>query len=315
MVDDAERARVFALFDEANQAFAEGRYEDAKRGGELLIASQFSGGFEIVARSQNALCDVDGAVATLEAGVAKAPGVWVLWKLLADLRSEQGELESALAAYDRAAGCSPCDLPLVNFNRAIALHRGGRMDDALATLEAIDVASLPYAGRVLALRASVLRMKGRLDEASALLEAALENPVEDRGSFAAVCFELAQIELELGTDRTVVRPLVVQGLQADATLQGLELLCSIDDRTSEANGHWRLSIEGAIEEQGYLREFSVIAENAAQAEVAAMELLPEELRAAARVAEAELFAEMPGARSGVVSATGFIFFARGGGED
>ncbi len=312
----AERERVFALFSEGNRAFEEGRYEESKRAGEALIASHFSGGFELVARSHAALGAVAAAVETLEAGVKIAPGVWVLWKLLGDFRSDSGSLDAALEAYQRAVECEQCDVALVRFNRGIALDRAGRHDEALAAIDGLaEDRSLPFRAHVLALRAGILRAKGELDAAREMLESALEEQIEDSQAFAMVCFELAQIELALGTDPQAVRPLVLQGLHASATRQGLDVLRALDARSTEGNDHWRVTVAGVIEERGYLRVFDVIAADRAQAFELAVEILPDELRASAAEDEGERVGAMPGVSAGVVYASGFVFYGLDDGDE
>ncbi|MFT7841426.1 tetratricopeptide repeat protein [Saccharothrix sp. BKS2] len=74
--------------------------------------------------------DLAGARREVSEVVEADPGFHQGWAIRAQLAYESGELEGALADFDRAVGLS--DLPEVRFNRAVVLEEAGRFDAAAA---------------------------------------------------------------------------------------------------------------------------------------------------------------------------------------
>lgn len=162
------------LMDRAVELLRRNNPQEALKIGKRLQAMRYSGGFEIQAL---ALCDLRrrrDAIAILEEGVETVSHIWLLWQLLGNYRSDEGDYEGAFAAYDKALACE-CDRPQVQYNYANALTRAGRWAEALERLESLSDADLEeadpqLAGYIVDRHEDSLRALGREEEADALVE-------------------------------------------------------------------------------------------------------------------------------------------------
>src|SRR5688572_6082710 len=101
---------VQGLIDEAEDALIDGELDRAQRAGERLLDARHLRGFEVLARVHQQRGDLAAAIAVVEDGVAKAARAWPLRLLLGELRSENGDYEAALEAYDSAAAIEGADV-------------------------------------------------------------------------------------------------------------------------------------------------------------------------------------------------------------
>jgi len=108
--------------------------EEALEIGIALEGRRYSGGFEMQALALADLGRRPEAIEVLERGVETVPDVWLLWQLLGNYRSDEGDYEGAFAAYERASACE-CDRMSLDYNHGNALARAGRLEEARAKLE------------------------------------------------------------------------------------------------------------------------------------------------------------------------------------
>ena len=170
---------VRGLIEEAEDALADGELDRAQRAGERLLDARHLHGFDVLARVHQQRGDLAAAIAVVADGVAKAPRAWPLWLLLGELRSEHGDYDAALDAYDSAAAIDGADIDDIHVNAAIVLHRAGRYEDALVRLDRASGESDETVFAAARVRADVLNLLGRPDEAIAAAEAGLERVTDD----------------------------------------------------------------------------------------------------------------------------------------
>lgn len=165
--EDAE-----ALMDRGWDLLRRSNPQEALKVGKRLEAMRYSGGFEMQALALWALHRRSEALAVLERGVETVPGNWLLWQLLGNYRSDEGDYEVAFDAYEKALGCGG-DPVHVQYNYANALARAGRWGEALGRLESLSAAEETdpeLAGYIVDLHEEALRENGRGDDADALVE-------------------------------------------------------------------------------------------------------------------------------------------------
>jgi len=170
---------VQGLIDEAEDALMDGELERAQRAGERLLDARHLHGFEVLARVHQQRGDLAAAIAVVEDGVAKAARAWPLRLLLGELRSENGDYDAALEAYDSAAAIEGADIDDIHVNAAIVLHRAGRYEEALKRLDRAPGESDETVFAAARVRADVLNLLGRPDDAIAAAEAGLEHVTDD----------------------------------------------------------------------------------------------------------------------------------------
>lgn len=163
-----------ALMDRGWELLRRNNPKEALKVGKRLEDMRYSGCFEIQAMALWALHRRGDAIAILEAAVATLPSLWMLWQLLGNYRSDEGEYERAFAAYEGALACD-CDAVNVQCNYANALARAGRWADALDRLEQLSLAEVEetdaeLAGYIVNLHEAVLLQLERDEESRAFVE-------------------------------------------------------------------------------------------------------------------------------------------------
>jgi len=185
-----------ALFARAQQAFAAGRYDDARAG--LLAAQRLAAPhpaiLHLLALTERRRGDAPAARKAFEAALKAAPDDATIYGNFANFLADVGDRDAALAAYAKALAAAPAHHD-ARYNRALLLQKLGRLDEALADLDAVTAAR-PGDARVQSARGSVLRDLGRLAEAAAAYDAALA--AEPARPIAA--YGRARVAMERGED-------------------------------------------------------------------------------------------------------------------
>jgi tetratricopeptide (TPR) repeat protein len=117
------------LFGDGLDLIDERRWNAAEQVGRRLVWMRFTGGYEIIATVQNSRKEHDAAIATLEAGLSHKP-IWRLANLLGNFLSDSGQYEEALEMYRQSAGMFGDQPHVTALNRAIALGRCARDEEA-----------------------------------------------------------------------------------------------------------------------------------------------------------------------------------------
>jgi tetratricopeptide (TPR) repeat protein len=122
------------LFEKGWQYLDEGQLSKAEGVGRKLVAIKFTGGVELIAVVQAERGNLEAAVDTLSSGIALKP-VWRLGHLRANYLSDLGRYDEALKAYRDCDGMFGAKPDYTAPNRAIALSRADRDDEARSALE------------------------------------------------------------------------------------------------------------------------------------------------------------------------------------
>ncbi len=124
----------FRLLTKANKALQNRNIKKATQIADRLIARQYSGGYEIKARSLEMNRQTEEAIAVLEEGVRKFPGVFILWSYLGEYCSNVERYQDALAAFHQCemAGDDP------SYSRLNIAIVYARMNDANTALQFLD---------------------------------------------------------------------------------------------------------------------------------------------------------------------------------
>lgn len=125
------------LTDRAFDALHEGDTETAHDLAAQLHALRFTSYFEIEALAFVQDGEPQQAIEVLRQGVEIAPDIWLLWQLLGNTLSDEGDFTGALDTYERAAECEGVDAHSIGYNRATVLNRLGRGKEALEILDAL----------------------------------------------------------------------------------------------------------------------------------------------------------------------------------
>ena len=162
--------------------------------GHELLDMKYTGGVELVALAHQKRGEPLLAIERLEAGVAKAPSVWLLWQLLGNLRDDVGDRERALEAYEHGLACERTDRASLHFNRAVTLGRMDRFEEALADLAKAQSAPLTFELRraIASQGVHCLVEGGRGTEAVTYVQRTFETlPEREKEQEAALRIELA----------------------------------------------------------------------------------------------------------------------------
>lgn len=321
---ERKRLRLEARMADALRALAAGDLEEARQLGRQLCESGYSGGYEILAAADQAEGRPDSAIAVLEDGVGRAPGVWALWEQLGNLYSDTGRMSEALEAYERALGCHGVDEDSIRFNRAIVFER---MREPKRALEELDAIRQPYAiAGATALRVALLRALGRNREAIALATEALAScpvrsgPEADRayrehvGLHALLAAALLDEEQEPGEALRHARACVEHGGAHREALWVLRQLTgtrapSATRYTLTVRGRWPRALGTRAPAREFLRGVRVLAYSESDALELARTLEPPQVRPTLRIETVESIKPNrdPDALRGVYHASPHVF--------
>jgi tetratricopeptide (TPR) repeat protein len=236
--------KVTKLLDEGFDALEEGRYEDALAAADGLEGFRHSSSFELGALALRALEREEEALERLERGVKKAPGVWLLWNLLGNQRSDAEDYEGAFAAWDSGLACEGCDAGSLRLNKAIAMGRLERGEEGLAELDRIDDSDPVFFAHVQGARAHIFGLLGRQVERIAAARDGLDLITAETHAAEAQLFA----ELALGLQAS-------GGDQAEALGAAWEAVFS--DRTSPLAAQAVREVEGVEEDDLVLMHLMV----------------------------------------------------------
>lgn len=304
---------VQALIVEAEEALLEGNYDFAQAVAEQVIAQRYAYGFELLARVHAHRDNLPRAIAVLQEGVAKAPRAWQLWLRLGELRSDHGDYDGALAAYDAAMAIEGVDADEVQLNAAIAHDRAGRAEDALMRLHEVRGASDDTAIAAARVRAEILLTLDRPQAAAAAAQAGLVRVGEETvpADIAPLYAALAKAEWMKG-DLGAALHHAWDAVALDATDEtALWVIREIEGDYSTSAKHFRVIIHGrdeGFEADGFWRRYDVVADDEEEAMHFIRRVEPAHIRPSLRLDEAEVVDAASDQPKGVYWCTSYAFY-------
>jgi tetratricopeptide (TPR) repeat protein len=305
---------VRKLVTEAEEALLEGDYDRAQRAAERVIEQRYSYGFELLARVHAERENVPRAIAVLQEGVAKAPQAWTLWLYLGVLRSDHGDYDAALAAFDAGLAIEGADADELHINAAIAHDRAGRPDDALMRLHEVRGTSDDAAVSAARVRAEILNTLERPEAAAAAAKAGIARINDEMADVdvAPLHSALAKAEFAQG-NRDAALHHAWEALTLDSTDEyALWLVREIEAQYSPSAKYYRVMMHGRdpqTEADGFWRKFDVVADDEAEALRFIERLEPEHIRETLRLDEAEVVEDAsPDQPKGVYWCTSYAFY-------
>jgi tetratricopeptide (TPR) repeat protein len=304
---------VQALIAEAETALLEGKYDCAQRAAEQVIAQRYSYGFELLARVHAHRDNLPRAIAVLQEGVTKAPRAWQLWMLLGEYRSDHGDFDGALAAFDRALGIDGVDADEAHINAAIAHDRAGRAEDALMRLHEVRGKNDDTAIAAARVRAAILLELERPDAAAAAANAGLARVREESAAVDVAQLYAALAKAEwMKSRRDAALHYAWEAVALDATDEtALWLIREIEAEYSPDAKHYRVIIHGrdeGFDADGFWRKYDVVADDEEEAMTFIRRIEPEHIRDSLRLDEAQIVDAASDQPKGVYWCTSYAFY-------
>ncbi|MGZ8868762.1 MAG: tetratricopeptide repeat protein [Thermoanaerobaculia bacterium] len=304
---------VQALIAKAEEALLEGNYDFAQRAAEQVIAQRYSYGFELLARVHAHRDNLPRAIAVLQEGVAKAPRAWQLWLRLGEFRSDHGDYDGALAAYDAALGIEGVDADEVQLNAAIAHDRAGRAEDALMRLHEVRGANDDTTIAAARVRAEILLTLDRPAAAAAAAQAGLARVGEETApeDVAPLYAALAKAEWMNGDPGAALHH-AWDAVALDSTDEtALWVIREIEGDYSSSAKHFRVIIHGRDEDfdaDGFWRRYDVVADDEEEAMRFIRRVEPAHIRPSLRLDEAEVVDAATDQPKGVYWCTSYAYY-------
>jgi tetratricopeptide (TPR) repeat protein len=303
--------------EEAEEALAEEDYTRAQRLAERIINARHSYGFELLARVFQEQDNLPRAIAILQEGVSKAPRAWPLWMLLGELRSDHGEYDQALVAYDTALGLPGVDTDEVHLNAAIVHDRAGRPEDALMRLHEVRGANTETAMQAARVRAEILLETERPDAAAAAATAGLAHVDDETASdlVAPLYAALAKAAWMKNDGETALRH-AWEAIEHHADDTALWLIREIEGDYSDDAKYFRILVHGHVpagsfeddEPRGFWRKYDVVADDEEEAMHFITRIEPEAMRAGLRADEVEIVEDASDQPKGVYWCSNHAFY-------
>lgn len=308
--------------EEGQEALDERDFARAQQIAQKIIDARHSYGFELLARVFQQQDNLPRAIAVLQEGVAKAPRAWPLWMLLGEFRSDHGDYDQALLAYDTALSVEGVDTDEVHLNAAIVHDRAGRPEDALMRLHEVRGTNPELAIQAARVRAEILLETERPDAAAAAARAGLA--LMDEETFAADASPLYAAlgkALWLKGDRDAALHYAWESIGLHVEETALWLVREIEADYSDDARYYRLLVHGrwhiqAVDSDdhvdGFWRKYDVVADDEEEAMRFIARLEPEEVRDTLRAEEVEIVSDDASDQpKGVYWCTGYAFYREG----
>jgi len=306
--------------EEGFEALAGHDTKRAMRIGRELKKLRHSSNFEIMAQAYVADGQTEQAVQVLKEGVSAAPNVWRLWQLLGNCYSELERFQDCHSAYRRALECPGADTSTIHLNRAIALEREEKHEEAIQALSEVSGEELRL--RRVAMTMELLNGLGRHSEARVLGEEAarVEAPEEeDRASLASIYAGLGRAVWEEShqSEAALDWAWKAVALEKDEAT-ALWLIREIAHKHSPSSrymrllvrGRWNESITEDEEPPGFYATYEVIADSREEAMEMIRPFEPEALRESLFLERCDILEKAPDQTQGVyVAAPAYAYFA------
>jgi tetratricopeptide (TPR) repeat protein len=166
------------------------RFSDALTRNDALAAAYYGRG---LARAD--LGETEGAIRDFRAAAARAPDDATPYQALGRLYLAEGDFKAARTAFERGVELNPGFFPM-QMDLATAMAADGRIDDALASLEALG-RQQPSNPLPLAHAGSLLSRAGMHDRAVPYFEAALARAPDNAALLNDLAWSSAQAGLDL----------------------------------------------------------------------------------------------------------------------
>jgi tetratricopeptide (TPR) repeat protein len=312
--------RAQQLMEEGFEALAGHDTKRAMRIGRELKKLRHSSNFEIMAQAHVAEGQTEQAVRVLKEGVGEAPTVWRLWQLLGNCYSDLERFQDCHAAYRKALGCPGADSSTIHLNRAIALEREEKHEEAIQALSKVRSEELHL--RRVAMTMDLLIGLGRHAEARILGEEAARVDAPEEEDRAA----LASIYAGLG--RAVWEESQVSGAALDWAWKAvalekdeataLWLIREVAHQQSPSarymrllvRGRWNEPITEGDEAPGFYVTYEVIADSRDEAMGMIRPFEPEVVRESLFLERCDILEKAPDQLKGVyVAAPAYAYFA------
>ena len=311
---------VQELIEEGSEALAEEDFDRAEQVAHRIIEARHSYGFELLARVFRDQDNLPRAIEVLLDGVTKAPRAWPLWLLLGEFRSDYGEYDLALLAYDTALGIEGVDADEAHLNAAIVHDRAGRPEDALMRLHEVRGASTETAMYAARVRAEILLETERPEAAAAAAKAGIARADDDTASDAIAPLYAAMAKAAwMKGDRELARRHAWEAIEHHADETALWLLREIDAEYSNDAKYFRINVEGRVPPaafddglpRGFWRKYEVVADDEAEALRFITRIERTEMRDGLRATDVEMLDDASDQPKGVYWVSGHIFFPEG----
>ncbi len=272
--NEEQKAKSLELATRAFDCIAEEEYETALELSREIESYGYSAAFDIAAQAHVGLGERERAIETLERGVALIPHSWLNWQLLGNLRSDSGNYEGALKAYEGALNCTELWEDSIRMNQAILAIRMGEFELALQHLAKATDTDLRL--KVTGIRVDALRHLGRLTEALDLSDQCLagewgEDAEEELGFLVTI---RERIRLAMGVSPAEIRRESMEHVeQYGAHVSLLALIRDLDDRYSASAKYFSVAVQGSLgeghpmadEADGFFIDYELVADNLEQA--------------------------------------------------
>ena len=306
--------------EEAFEALAGHDTKRALRIGRELKKLRHSSNFEIMALALVAEGQIEQAVAVLKEGVIAAPTVWRLWQLLGNCYSDLERFQESYASYRRALECPEADAGTIQLNRAIALEREEKHEDAIQALSEVRSEELQLSR--IAMTIDLLNALGRHSEARTLGEEAVRIDApeeEDRASLASIYAGLGRAIWEEGrrSGEALDWAWKAVALEKDEAT-ALWLIREIAHRQSPSarymrllvRGRWNESINDDEEPPGFYVTYEVVADSREEAMEMIRPFEPAAVRQSLSLERCDILEKAPDQPMGVyVAAPAYAYFA------
>lgn len=326
-----KQQEVQELIDEAFEWLEFDKPKKALKIGKKLEKMQHSSGFEIQALAYRDLNKRKKAIKVLERGTRTVPDVWLLWQLLGNFYSEEGQFEKSFEVFEKGLKIPSGDYVSLNYNYVIALERSGSIQKAKEKMSGIfsdkyfpgDVTPELFI-LVLALHCSLLNKEKKYIEVIAFFDSQ-KSKVENHeikclpevSSFyveiATAHFKLKQIK---DADSFLKKSVKLDKNNTDAQWLYREMRIHESNKNLihyriMVHGKWHEAFEGDSDPPGFYTTYNLVAKDEAEAFDMIKYFEPDKVHESLTMEEVDVVDESIKEPKGVYGGGGYSFYYEG----
>ncbi len=309
--------KIDQLIKEAYELIDSYDYKGALRIGRKLKRLRHTSAFEIMALAYAENGKLKKAIKVLEKGVNIAPDLWILWQMLGNYRSDNGDFQGASEAYDKGLQTPNPDKDSLHLNIAVAHGRQELHDQAeQALLKIPQNAASDIRTRADAQLSVLFNKRGEHDHACQIALASLKANQEIEPQVASMLeAEVARANFSLDKKPQATEHILKAVQLNRSNTTAMVLLREIDTVNSSDVRLRRIMVEGRRSDPysdnktvGFFTSYIV----AANSQDDAMEFIKrfesEENHDTLRVEENVELDSCAGEYAGIYSTSGYIYF-------
>jgi len=307
------------LVDQAYEYLDEFDTKSAIKIGNKIKKLKHTSAFEVLALAYAQEDNIPEAILILREGIKVAPDVWVLWQLLGNYSSDEGNYFEAYKSYDEALNCPHVEESSIYLNYAIALKREEKHNKSLIYLDKIQSENDQLTNLSKIIRLEVLNLMGNHGEVINLANNYFSKIKEDEDEsyLSSMYAEQGIAFWFLKKDANIAQKNAWEAIKINKfDHRASYLIREIENLYSPNSNYYRILIEGQWDKPieynstipNFFTSYDVVSETIDEALKFIKRFEPKNIRNSLKIDEYELLDNADDQPKGVYTVSGYSYY-------